>query len=81
MTRRRAVIVLAVLSAVAVLASGCGRKKEERANLPFACETTQCVCTEADRLVWQAGKEVPVQWRPTGDAYCPAGYILRLADG
>ncbi len=82
MTRPRAVIVLgAALTAVAVLASGCGRKKQEKPNLPMACETKQCICTEGDKFVWQTGKEVPVEWRATGDAYCPDGYVLRLADG
>ena len=80
MTRPRAVHVLGVaLLAAVLLASGCGRKKTDKPNMPFACETTQCVCTEADRFVWQAGKEVPVEWRLTGDAYCPEGYVLRLA--
>ncbi len=78
MTRPRAVIV-AALSAVAVLASGCETTKKELPNLPLACETNQCVCTEVDIIVFRKVKEVPVEWRPTGDAYCPEGYVLRLA--
>ena len=79
MTSRRNVIAVGmVLAAVALLASGCGRKKSEPTNLPLACETTPCICTEADKYIWQKGKEVPVLWRPTGEAFCPEGYLLQV---
>ncbi len=82
MTRPRTAIAVAVaLSAAAALASGCGAKKGERPNLPLACETRQCICTEAEMFAWRTGKKVPVEWKLTGDAYCPDGYVLRLADG
>ncbi len=82
MTRPRTAIAVGVaLSSLAVLASGCGTTKGERANLPFACETRQCICAEAENLFWRAGKKVPVEWKLTGDAYCPDGYVLKLADG
>ncbi len=78
MTRPRTVVV-AALSAVAVLASGCEITNKKLPNLPFACETKQCVCTEVDMPIFREAKKVPVEWRPTGDAFCPAGYVLRLA--
>ncbi len=78
MTRPRAVIV-AALSAVAVLAGGCEITNKKLANLPFACETKQCVCTEVEIPIFREAKKVPVEWRPTGDAFCPKGYVLRLA--
>ncbi len=78
MTLPRTVIV-AALSVVAVLAVGCDTTNKKLPNLPFACETKQCVCTEVDIIVFRKVKEVPVEWRPTGDAYCPEGYVLRLA--
>ncbi len=81
MTRRHGVLPLgAVLAALALLAGGCGPKMAERPNLPMACETNQCICTEADKFVWQKGEKSPVLWRSTGEAYCPEGYLLRLAD-
>ncbi len=79
MTRPRTVVV-AALSAVAVLASGCETTKKKLPNLPLACETKQCVCTEVAKFVFRKDKEVPVEWRPSGDAYCPEGFVLRLAD-
>jgi hypothetical protein len=74
--RSRAVIV-----ALAVLVSACEATKDERANLPYACETKQCVCTEAEKFVLRKVKQVPVEWNLGGDAYCPKGYVLRLAGG
>ncbi len=82
MTRRRGVVALgAALSMAAVVAAGCGETKQAAPNLPFACETMKCVCTEADKPIWRSGKQVPVEWKLTGDAFCPKGYVLRLAGG
>ncbi len=78
MTLPRAVVV-AALSAVAVLAVGCDTTNKKLPNLPFACETKQCVCTEVEIPIFRRVKEVPVEWRVTGEAYCPEGYVLRLA--
>ena len=75
----RRLSTLAALSAVMVLASGCDNKKEALPNLPLACETRECVCTEIEILVFRNIKEVPVEWRPTGEAFCPEGYVLRFA--
>ncbi len=72
-------LVVSALSAVAVLAGGCELTNKEPPNLPLACETKQCVCTEADAPFFSPAKEVPVEWKPTGEAYCPQGYILKLA--
>ncbi len=78
MTKPRTLVV-AALSAVAVLAGGCEFKEKTPPNLPLACETKQCVCTEIDASFFWPAKEVPVEWKPTGDAYCPEGYMLKLA--
>lgn len=78
MTLPRTVIV-AALSAVAVLTIGCEILNKELPNLPFACETKQCICTEVEIPIFRRAKEVPVEWRVTGEAYCPDGYVLRLA--
>ena len=72
--------MVAALVALAAAAAGCGGDKSEPANMPFACETKQCICTEAERHAFRKGNEVPVEWRPTGDAFCPASYVLRLRD-
>ena len=72
-------LVVAALSSVAVLAGGCDFKEKKPPNLPLACETKQCVCTEIDPSFFWAAKEVPVEWKSTGDAYCPEGYMLKLA--
>jgi len=77
--KRPQTVVVAALSAVAALAIGCDTTRKELPNLPLACETRQCVCTEAEILVLREIKEVPVEWRSTGEAYCPAGYVLRFA--
>ncbi len=81
MTRTRtAIVVGAALVAVTMVAAGCGGEKGEPAKMRFACETKQCVCTEARIYVFRKSDEVPVEWRSTGDAYCPEGYVLGLAD-
>lgn len=72
--------MVAALVALAAAAAGCAAKKTEPAKMPFACETRQCICTEAKRYAFRKGDEVPVEWRSTGEAFCPAGYVLRLAD-
>ena len=73
-------VIVAALSAVASMAIGCDTTKKKLPNLPLACETRQCVCTEVEILVLREIKEVPVEWRPPGEAYCPVGYVLRFAN-
>ena len=68
------------LLAVTVLAAGCDTQKKPLPHLPLACETRDCVCTETEILVFRKIKEVPVQWKPTGEAYCPEGFVLRLSE-
>ena len=75
MTTPRAIVVV---STVAALAGGCEFTKTVPPNLPLACETRQCVCTEINAPFFQIAKEVPVEWRPTGEAFCPEGYVLKL---
>ena len=72
------IVPFAALAAVMVLASGCDTQKKSLPHLPFACETRACVCTEVEILVLRKVKEVPVEWKPTGEAFCPQGYVLRL---
>jgi len=82
MTRRRLVAPIgAGLATALALAGGCAGEKREPPNLPLACETKQCLCVEAGTPIWRPGKQVPVEWKLTGDAFCPMGYVLRLADG
>ena len=80
MKRPRPAVVAALSAlALAVLTIGCDTKKERLPNLPLACETKECVCTEVEILVFRKIKEVPVEWRSTGEAFCPEGYVLRFA--
>ena len=77
MTTTRTVVV-AILWAVSALASGCEFKNKVPPNLPLACETRQCVCTEIDAPSFQTAKEVPVEWKSSGEAFCLEGYVLKL---
>lgn len=82
MTRRRSVAPLGAALAVAVaLAGACASEKSAPPNLPLACETKPCICVEGGTPVWRLGKQVPVEWKLAGDAFCPKGYDLRLAGG
>lgn len=76
MTTPRAMVVV---STVAALAGGCEFTKKVPPNLSLACETKQCVCTEINAPFFQIAKEVLVEWRPTGEAFCPEDYLLKLA--
>ena len=73
------IVVLSALLAGAALAAGCDTKIKPLPHLPLACETRNCVCTETEIIVLRPVKEVPVEWKPTGEAYCPDGYVLRLS--
>ena len=71
-------VVVTSLWAVAALAGGCEFQKKVLPNLPLACETRQCVCSEIDEPLFQIGKKVPVEWKSTGEAFCMEGYVLKL---
>lgn len=80
MTRRRNVLAAgAALVAASMLAGGCGGDTKPPPNLPLACETLKCTCFDPDSPFWRKTKEVPVEWRSNGEAFCPAGFELRLA--
>ena len=77
MTTTRTVGVV-LLWAVAALAGGCEFKNKVPPNLPLACETRQCVCTEIDEPFFHTAKAIPVEWKSTGEAFCLEGYVLKL---
>ena len=76
----RRLALFGTLAAAVVLTAACDAEKKPLAHLPLACETRPCVCTQTELLVFTKVKTVPVEWRKTGEAYCPEGYVLRLAD-
>jgi hypothetical protein len=76
----RRLVGYGAMAAAVVLAAACDVEKKPLAHLPLACETRACVCTETDIVVFTKVKTVPVEWRTTGEAYCPEGYVLRLAE-
>ena len=77
MTTSRTMVITS-LWVVAAVASSCEFKKKVPPNLPLACETRQCVCTEIDAPFFQTSKIVPVEWKSTGEAFCLEGYVLKL---
>ena len=73
------IVASSALLATLVLATGCDTQKKSLPHLGLACETRACVCTETEILVLRKIKEVPIKWKPGGEAYCPKGYVLRLS--
>jgi hypothetical protein len=69
-----------LLPAVAGLMGGCiPAHGGAGPDLHGACQMQACRCIESGLPAWSVGRPIAVQWRINGDAYCPAGYELRLA--
>lgn len=66
---------LSSLLLVLIAAAGCASDDEE-ARLAGACQMQRCACGPEGWSPFMAGGNVPVQWRKTGEAYCPEGYRL-----
>lgn len=59
------------------LAAACARPPMP--ELALACQTRTCVCLPAEQSFPAREKSRDVLWHANGDAYCPEGYVLRLA--
>ena len=64
--------------AAALAASACAETLPNDPKLALACQTRDCVCTEQPQPVFGPAETVPILWQPNGDAYCPAGYVLKI---
>lgn len=73
--------LLLVFAAILALAAACSIKEEESAiDLSLACQLNECVCVQPDRPFYEKPEPQPVLWKENGDAYCPDGLALELAD-
>ena len=57
-----------------------GGEAEPEVDMALACQLTACVCAGEDKLFFERVEPEPVLWRDNGDAYCPEGLELRLAE-
>jgi len=70
-----------ILSAIILpLLAACAAPEKKNVNLSLACQLNKCVCAGPDKLFLKRDEPSPVLWRENGDAYCPEGLRLRLAE-
>jgi hypothetical protein len=64
--------------ALPLLLSGCETHVAPDPRLALACQTTACECVTAVRRVGFKPVTTEMLWRPNGDAYCPADFVLQI---
>jgi hypothetical protein len=69
---------VAVLILAGALA-GCGATGPDAPDLSRACQLTPCSCEDPRAAFWQEPNTVPIEWKRSGEATCPEGYVLRKA--
>ena len=63
------------------LLTGCaGGDDKPDLDLSHTCQLSKCICAGPDRIFLKREEPEPVRWKANGDAYCPEGMELRLAD-
>jgi len=71
---------LILLALILVLPAGCAGREEATVDLTLACQLAECVCAGPDKLFFENEASQAVLWTDNGDAYCPEGLELRLAE-
>ena len=74
------VSLLIAVAAVMVMQACSSTSSQEAAALSGACQIRKCACGPRGWTAFSAGGNVPVQWRRTGEAFCPDGYSLHLIE-
>lgn len=67
--------------AAALTAAGCVQETETETNLALYCQIKACECRYDKVVLFEEVKPAPIQWRETGEAYCPADYTLTPLEG
>lgn len=63
-----------------VLLAACGLTLKKEPDLKLGCQTRHCTCLSKTVVPFKKRATADVQWRKNGDAYCPEGFVLRLAN-
>ena len=71
---------LYLIAAILALTAACNAGEETVVDLSLACQLEKCVCVHPDRPFYLKSEPQPVLWKENGDAYCPDGLALELAD-
>lgn len=66
------------LAAMALAA--CAGDETAESDMRLTCQLSKCVCAAPERVFLAGEPPKEVQWTSNGDAYCPAGYSLKLAE-
>ncbi len=68
------------IAAILALTAGCNAGEKSVVDLAHACQLEKCICAHPDRPFFKRPDPEPVLWKDNGDAYCPEGLELELAD-
>lgn len=68
------------VAAILTLTTACSAEEKPVVDLSLACQLNECVCVQPDRPFYEKPEPQPVLWKENGDAYCPDGLALELAD-
>ncbi len=77
---RNAMRPLFLMAMVLTLLAACAEREESKVDLTLACQLSKCICAGPEKLFLQEDEPEPVLWREDGDAYCPDGFELKLAE-
>ena len=74
-------LAVSLAATLGVWLTACGAREPPRKapNLALACQTMDCVCTAQQVGLFENRRTADVLWRPSGDAYCPEGFVLESA--
>ena len=73
----RRLLLIAMLPTVM---AACAEQEKRPLDLSLTCQLTKCICAGKDKWYLEKTEAEEVLWRKNGDAYCPEGYELQLAD-
>ena len=68
-----------IFAAATAALAGCA-KQSEPFNMAYTCQTTKCICEAKKVWMFSKPETVPVEWKQTGEAYCPENFVLQIAD-
>jgi hypothetical protein len=71
---------LLLLAMISTLLAACAENEKSKADLALACQLNTCICAGPDKLFVKKADPEPVLWKENGDAYCPEGLKLKLAN-
>jgi hypothetical protein len=62
-----------------IVVAGCSSTGSQapEPDLGRACQLLPCRCEDPETPFWKEPTTVPIEWKRSGEATCPAGYVLR----